>query len=67
MLLVHLEQLSFVRDLVSIVPCFEHFSSVVFLDSATNTSDMGRYSYLTADPFVVLRSNGDEVDITKGS
>ncbi len=66
-MLVHLEQLSFVRDLVSIVPCFEKFSSVVFLDSATNTSDMGRYSYLTADPFVVLRSNGDEVDITNGS
>ena len=66
-MLIHLEQLSFVQDLVSIVPCFEKFSSVVFLDSATNTSDMGRYSYLTADPFVVLQSNGDEIDITKGS
>ena len=66
-LLVHLEPLSFVKDLVSIVPCFKDFSSLVFLDSVTNKSDMGRYSYLTADPFVVLRSNGDLVSVTKGT
>lgn len=35
-----------------------HLPYVLFLDSATHHSVLGRYSYLTADPFEVVKVNG---------
>ena len=34
---------------------------LLFLDSANRTPPLGRYSYVTADPFAVLRSSGADV------
>ena len=44
-------------------PIFENFKYPVLLDSNTLNSDIGRYSYLTANPFLVLTSTGNKVSI----
>ena len=42
---------------------FKGVSHAVFLDSSLAGPRLGRYSYLTADPFLVLRSKGRHVQI----
>ena len=57
--------LSDIKDLVTIVDSFEKIDHCVLLDSAANTSQMGRYSYLTANPFLVIKSTGRNVSIIR--
>ena len=44
-------------------PIFQNFKYPVLLDSNTVDSENGRYSYLSANPFLVLTSTGDQVTI----
>ena len=44
-------------------PIFQNFKYPVLLDSNTVDSEIGRYSYLSANPFLVLTSTGDQVTI----
>lgn len=44
-------------------PIFQNFKYPVLLDSNTVDSENGRYSYLSANPFLVLTSTGDHVTI----
>jgi hypothetical protein len=37
---------------------------LVFLDSSQPDGDLGRYSYVTADPFLTLSSRGQLVELT---
>ena len=54
-----------IENIVSIVDCFGKIDHCVFLDSASNTSQMGRYSYLTANPFLIVKSTAQNVSIIK--
>ena len=46
-----------------LAPAFKDEPYMLLLDSAGAYPEVGRYSYLTADPFLVLRSKGQQVDI----
>src|SRR4030043_422364 len=46
--------------------CFEGFSErpfSFFLDSGMDPQKLGRYSFLGSDPFLVMRSRGDEITL----
>ncbi len=48
--------------------CFEAFagrSFSFFLDSGMDPGKLGRYSFMGSDPFLVLRSRGDEVSLIR--
>ena len=48
--------------------CFEAFASrpfAFFLDSGMDPEKLGRYSFMGSDPFLVMRSRGDEVTIIR--
>jgi para-aminobenzoate synthetase component 1 len=45
---------------------FAHRPFSFFLDSGMDPGKLGRYSFLGSDPFLVLRSRGDGVTLTKG-
>lgn len=48
--------------------CFEAFANrpySFFLDSGMDPGKMGRYSFMGSDPFLVLRSRGDEITVIK--
>jgi para-aminobenzoate synthetase component 1 len=48
--------------------CFEAFASRLFsffLDSGMDPQKLGRYSFMGSDPFLVLRSRGDEITLIK--
>lgn len=47
-------------------PRLLHLPGLVLLDSSRPGGDAGRYSYLTADPFLTLRSRGRRVQLTEG-
>lgn len=44
-------------------PKFQKFSYPALLDSSLGPIKLARYSYLTADPFLILRSNGRDIHI----
>lgn len=50
---------------VEAVPHLRHLPGLVLLDSSLPGGDVGRYSYVTADPFLTLRSRGRRVEITE--
>ncbi len=62
---VYLETMTDIQNLVSVMPYFQDDSSCVFLDSAKQNDDMSRYSYLSADPFLVIQSTGNQISITQ--
>jgi para-aminobenzoate synthetase component 1 len=48
--------------------CFEAFVSrpfSFFLDSGMDPGKLGRYSFMGSDPFLVLRSRGDEITVIR--
>jgi len=48
--------------------CFEAFAGQpfsFFLDSGMDPGKLGRYSFMGSDPFLVLRSRGDKVSLTR--
>ncbi len=48
--------------------CFEAFASrpySFFLDSGMNPQKLGHYSFMGSDPFLVLRSRGEEITLMK--
>ena len=48
--------------------CFEafvHRPFSFFLDSGMDTAKLGRYSFMGSDPFLVLRSRGDEISLIR--
>ena len=45
---------------------FEDRSFSFFLDSGMDPHKLGRYSFIGSDPFLVLRSQGDEVTLIQG-
>jgi len=48
--------------------CFEPFAPrpySFFLDSGMDAARLGRYSFMGSDPFLVLRSRGDEITLIK--
>ena len=53
------------NDVIDLTECFEKIDHCVLLDSATNTSQMGRYSYLTANPFLIIKSTGRNISIIR--
>ena len=52
---------------INYFPAFKKMDYPIFLDSSAQHEDAGRYSYLTADPFLVLLSHGGEVTIKKNN
>ncbi|MGD0780166.1 MAG: aminodeoxychorismate synthase component I [Dehalococcoidales bacterium] len=49
--------------------CFEAFAPrpfSFFLDSGMDPQKLGRYSFIGSDPFLVIRSRGDEITLIKG-
>ena len=54
-----------IENIVSIVDCFGKIDHCMFLDSASNTSQMGKYSYLTANPFLVVKSTAQYISVIK--
>ncbi len=48
--------------------CFEAFAPRPFsfyLDSGMDPQKLGRYSFMGSDPFLVMRSRGDEITLIK--
>ena len=48
--------------------CFESFAPrpfSFFLDSGMDPQKLGRFSFMGSDPFLVLRSRGDEITLIK--
>jgi para-aminobenzoate synthetase component 1 len=48
--------------------CFEAFASQpysFFLDSGMDPQKLGRFSFMGCDPFLILRSSGDEITLIK--
>jgi para-aminobenzoate synthetase component 1 len=55
---------------LSAVECFEIFHErpfCFFLDSGMDPGKLGRYSFIGSDPFLVLRSRGEEIRLLRGS
>ena len=48
---------------VELLPAFQDLPYTILLDSATPHPRLGRYSYLTADPFLTMTSQGHQVTI----
>lgn len=46
------------------VVALRSFPDTVFLDSSDSHDDHGRYSYVTADPFLVMRAQGRRIEST---
>lgn len=46
------------------VPYFSDLPQLALLDSSICGGHNGRYSYLVADPFVVIRSRGRKVELS---
>ncbi len=55
-----------IADVAALLPAFRDAPYPVLLDSAARQGDMGRYSYLTADPFLVLRARGGQAELESG-
>ncbi len=55
-----------VPELARIFPALRGMAHPVLLESAVPTVTSGRYSYLTADPFLVARSRGSRVTVEEG-
>ena len=53
-------------SLLDIFAILQEMPYPVLLDSALNIIRRGRFSYLTADPFMVLRSKGRQVEVESG-
>lgn len=47
----------------AVAPAFAHLPGLALLESS-QAGSLGRYSYLTADPFLRVTSTGDNIDIT---
>jgi len=48
--------------------CFESFASRPFsfwLDSGMDPPKLGRWSFIGSDPFLVMRSRGDDITLLK--
>ena len=60
------EELDLHLDPVAAAYAFLDSDHPVLLDSALLPQGLGRYSYITADPFLVVRSKGDHVQIVEG-
>ena len=52
-------------DAVGVTSCFADIDHCVLLDSALVRPGLGRYSYVTADPFLVVRSKGRKVEVVE--
>ncbi len=61
------EQLNFHLDPVEATYGFLDADYPILLDSALLRTGLGRYSYLTADPFLVVRSKGRAVELIEGN
>ena len=61
------EQLNFRLDPVEVTYGFLEADYPILLDSALLRPGLGRYSYLTADPFLVMRSKGRAVELIEGN
>ncbi len=57
------ERLPGSTPLSRLFPAFADLSHAVWLDSAMGPGRLGRYSYITADPYLVLQSKGTRVDL----
>ena len=55
------ERLEGVADLATLFPRFRSAPYPLLLDSAMPHPTSGRYSYLTADPFLILRCRGRRI------
>lgn len=62
-----MEELEFPLDPVEATYGFLEADYPILLDSALLRPGLGRYSYLTADPFLVVRSKGRAVELIEGN
>ena len=62
-----MEELEFPLDPVEATYGFLNADYPILLDSALLRPGLGRYSYLTADPFLVVRSKGRAVEVIEGT
>ncbi len=62
-----MEELEFPLDPVEATYGFLDADYPILLDSALLRPGLGRYSYLTADPFLVMRSKGRAVELIEGT
>ncbi len=53
-----IETLSFTPDTMELYKKFHHLPYTVFLDSSMRHARLGRYSFITGDPFLVFSSKG---------
>ena len=60
-----LEALEYEASMTDILASFIYTPYPVLLESALTTPGLGRYSYLTSDPFLVLRSKSNRVEIDR--
>ncbi|HUU64687.1 MAG TPA: anthranilate synthase component I family protein, partial [Dehalococcoidales bacterium] len=57
-----------IRTSLSASQCFETFKNrpfSFFLDSGMDPGKLGRYSFMGSDPFLVLRSRGEEISLIR--
>ena len=62
---IYLHKITDEVDFVSLVNSFSDTRNTILLDSASNVSEMGNYSYITSDPFILIESSGHETQITR--
>lgn len=60
-----IETLEFAPDTMDFYKKFHHFPYSMFLDSGMDYNKLGKYSFITGDPFLVFVSKGDKCYIKK--
>lgn len=61
-----IEELEPYLDPIGVTSSFQDVDYPVLLDSALVRPGLGQYSYVTADPFLVVRSKGRRVEVMEG-
>ncbi|MEA3350262.1 MAG: aminodeoxychorismate synthase, component I, partial [Chloroflexota bacterium] len=59
---VHTREIAYIDPFLAFQP-FAGDSGAVFLDSAQVTDRLGRYSFITSDPFLMLRSKNGAIQL----
>lgn len=62
-----IEEIHCTLSAIDIFKTFSHRKHSFFLDSGMDPYKLGRYSFIGSDPFLVLKSRGNDINITQDS
>ena len=54
-----------IKDIVPIVPLFANSKYRILLDNSVRNAELNRYSYFSADPFMIVKSRNTDIAIER--